>query len=420
VNTRRRLLAAAATVAVVAAGCSGSGHRTGQVGDQPPVTGATPSSSAPSPSTSVYTPVTTVRPADRCTDQSVIATWPLAQRAAEVLAIPALGADPVVIRQAVSTRAGGVLLIGDLPAAGPLAADLRAALPSGRGPAPLVMVDEEGGGIQRLGGAVTAMPWARQMAATMSTGEVRALAQQVGRQMKALGVGVDLAPVLDLDGGATLSRQDPDGPRSFSTDPTPAANYGLAFASGLEAGGVLPVVKHFPGLGGATANTDYGPASTPPVAVLQKAGLVPFERAVSAGVPAVMVSNASVPGLSGQPASVSPAVVTGWLRERLHFGGLVLTDSLSAGAITSAGMDVDAASVAALNAGVDMILFGSTLTPADTAALAPGPLAAQTRSIVGAITDAVRSKKLAEARLDDAVLHVVRAQGAHLCGPAGG
>jgi beta-N-acetylhexosaminidase len=282
------------------------------------------------------------------------------------------------------------------------------------------MVDEEGGGVQRLAGSVASLPWARDMAATMSTAEVRALAQEVGRQMKSLGVNVDLAPVLDLDGGPTLDQRDPDGPRSFSTDPAIAASYGLAFASGLDAGGVLPVVKHFPGLGGATANTDYGPASTPSITALDAAGLVPFERAVSAGIKAVMVSNATVPGLSAQPASVSGQVVTGLLRNRLHFGGLVMTDSLSAGAITAAGLDLDQAAVAAVKAGVDMILFGSTLTPADTAQLAPAPLAAQTQSVIGAIAQAVDTKALPESRLDGAVLDVVRAKGISLCGPARG
>jgi beta-N-acetylhexosaminidase len=183
----------------------------------------------------------------------------------------------------------------------------------------------------------------------------------------------------------------------------------------MEQAGVLAVAKHFPGLGGASGNTDYGPASTPPYSQLQQAGLRPFEQAIRAGVKAIMVANASVPGLTSQPASVSPAVINGVLREDLHFSGLVLTDSLSAGAISAAGYTVASAAVASIEAGADMVLFGSTLTAAATAALAPGPLARDTGAVVAAIAAAARRGAIPKGRLDQAVLHVLAAQGADVC-----
>jgi beta-N-acetylhexosaminidase len=107
------------------------------------------------------------------------------------------------------------------------------------------------------------MPWPRTMAATLTRAQTRALAEQVGRRMRAAGVTMDLAPVLDLSDGPGPDSAHPDGPRSFSLKPSVAAAYGIAFARGLQAVGVIPVYKHFPGLGQATYNTDDGPASVP-------------------------------------------------------------------------------------------------------------------------------------------------------------
>ena len=415
-RTAARLATSLVLLAVALSACSSGAHpnaahpgRTDAGAATGPAEGTT--------STASTSPVTTAAPAPKpaCTNRSVVDSWTDARKAAQTLAVPVLGAAPGSIAVALSYQAGGMLLLGSVPPASQLASALRPAVETSSLPRPMVMVDQEGGGVQRLGADVTSIPWPRQMASTMTPTQVTQLAETVGRQMASLGVGVDLAPVLDLDGGPQLSASDPDGPRSFSPDPAVAAGYGDAFAAGLRAAGVLAVVKHFPGLGGATGNTDYGPASTRPIAQLQTGGLIPFERSLATGVRAVMVANATVPGLTTGPASVSAAAITDLLRTQLHFDGLVMTDSLSAGALTAAGYDLPSAIVAALRAGADMVLFGSTLTPADTAALAPGPLAAQTKALIDAVTKAVASGALPESRLDDAALHVVQAKGLDLC-----
>ena len=138
----------------------------------------------------------------------------------------------------------------------------------------------------------------------------------------------------------------------------------------------MPVVKHFPGLGGATGNTDVAPASTPPWSTLRRVGLVPFEDAVAAHVPAVMISNATVPGLTSLPSSISPVVITEVLREQLGFSGLVITDSLSAGALSAIGYSVPEATVAAIEAGADMVLFAAD----------PGSVASLTSETVAALS----------------------------------
>lgn len=328
--------------------------------------------------------------------------------------MPVLDAQPAAISVARQAGAGGILLLGSVPGAATLRDDLAGLATGGAGNM-LVMTDEEGGEVQRLLPDVTSMPWPRTMAGTMTPAQVEALAHSVGAEMRALGVDMDLAPVLDLDGGPALSASDPDGPRSFSTDPAIASAYGQAFLSGLDESGVTGVVKHFPGLGESTGNTDYGPAATQPYASLEAAGLLPFEKAIGAGARAVMVANASVPGLTATPASLSPAVITGLLRDQLHFGGLVMTDSLSAGAISSAGYTVASAAVAAVEAGADMVLFGSTLTAADSADLAPSPLSQEVAAVVGALVGAVSAGALPTARLDQAVDDVLAAGGVDLC-----
>jgi beta-N-acetylhexosaminidase len=310
---------------------------------------------------------------------------------------------------------GGLLFLGNAAPPPDLAAQLDGALGPAGSARPLVMADQEGGGIQRLQGAVTYMPWPRQMAAWLTPAQLQALTTTVGRQMHQLGVTVDLAPVLDLDAGPGPSATDPDGMRSFSLNPATTTVYGLAFSRGLEAGGVLPVVKHFPGLGGSTGNTDNGPAATQPITALRRSGLLPFQAAIRSGAPAVMVANASVPGLTSLPASLSSAAINGLLRGDLGFGGLVLTDSLSAGAITAAGFNLTRAATAAVEAGADMVLFGSTLTPADTAQLTPANVDRSVSQIVQALAAAVATGALSTSRLNDAVAHVLAARGVSFC-----
>jgi beta-N-acetylhexosaminidase len=313
----------------------------------------------------------------------------------------------------IRTGVGGVLLLGSRTPP-----DLAAQVAGANGAAPthlFVMADEEGGGVQRLAGLVVTLPWARQMAGSMAVAAVETAAAQLGRQMRALGVNVDLAPVLDVDGGAGPNAHDPDGLRSFSSDPEVVARYGVAFMQGLLQGGVMPVVKHFPGLGGATGNTDYGPAETQPLATLKTTGLPPFAAAINQGAPAVMVSNATVPDVTEEPASLSTAVLETLLRGQLGFHHLVVTDSLSADAITAAGYTTPRAAVAAVEAGADMVLFGSTLTAAQTRLLQPSNVATSTTQIINAVVGAVQTGALPEDRLNQAVLNVLAAKNISLC-----
>jgi beta-N-acetylhexosaminidase len=304
---------------------------------------------------------------------------------------------------AVRQGAGGVILFGSSAPTdlGQQLAGLKAQAPGGV--APLIMTDEEGGAVQRMPNLVGPLASPREMAASLNPDGVRQLGEATGHKLIANGVDVDLAPVLDLASGPGPDAQHTDGPRSFSPDPGVAASYGLGFAQGLLAAGVLPVVKHFPGEGQATANSDDAPALTPALPALDGSDLVPFGDAVRAQLPAVMVGNATIPGLTSGPASLSSTAIGGLLVRQLGFGGLVLTDSLSAKSITATGLDVPHATVQAVAAGADMVLY-------DLSAPLSGPAA-----IVNQLTAAVSDGTLPLSRLDDAAGHVLSAKRVKLC-----
>jgi beta-N-acetylhexosaminidase len=411
--TRTRRLGAAGLLAALAgaSGCSvpdapapgaaqPSAHRS-TVSTAPASSAAAPGSTAPSSTAAAVPPSARAS----CDPAAVLGTWSTARRAAQLVFAPADEDDVLAARPMVEAGAGGLLLFGsaapaDLPRQ--LAA-LRRDAPGGL--PPLVTTDEEGGEIQRMANLAGNLPWPRAMAATMTPAQVQALAKRVGRRMRAAGITMDLAPVLDLSDSPGPNATYPDGPRSFSVHPAVATAYGLAFAQGLRRGGVIPVIKHFPGLGQASANTDFGPATVPPLPVLRRAALLPFQAAINRGVPAVMVGEAAIPGLThGLPATLSRPAIAGLLRHQLGFHGLVLTDSLSTGAIQHAGYGIPQAAVRAIAAGADMVTFDAANPPAAT------------RAIITRLVAAVRSGQLPEARLDSAVQHVLRAKGRPVCG----
>ena len=353
-----------------------------------------------------HAPPTRVSAATTCTNAQVVSGWSLRRQARQTIVVPVQETHVAAVDAQVAAGIGGVILFGSV-APTDLGAQLRSLKAQALGGiAPMVMTDEEGGAVQRMANLVGSMPSARRMAATMTLSEVRQLARRVGTRMRGAGVTVDLAPVLDLDDGVGPNATNPDGTRSFSLSASTARLYGLAFARGLLDAGVVPVVKHFPGLGRATANTDVAAAWTQPWSVLQQHGLLPFTAAVRAGMPAVMTTNARVPGLTTLPASLSWRATHDVLRTQLAFHGLVVTDSLSAVAIQAAGYHIPAASVRALVVGADMVLFNATADRVPDV----------THRVVRAIVNAVGSGTLSRTRLARAVVHVLEAKHVSLCG----
>jgi beta-N-acetylhexosaminidase len=343
-----------------------------------------------------------------CASQ-IVSTWTTTQLANETIAIPVEATNVGALAPAARAGYGGILLFGSTaPTSMPrILATLQRERPGHY--AWMVMTDEEGGGVERLTNLVGTFPWAQTMGKNLKPAQIEAIARRVGTALSMAGVNTDLAPVLDVDGRAQYpGAANPDGYRSFSGVASIAAADSTAFMRGLQESGVTSVVKHFPGLGYSTRNTDYGPAATLSWAKLQTTGLVPFRRAIANGATAVMMSNAHIPGLTSLPAGLSSVAVQ-YLRTTLGFQGLIVTDSLSAGAISALHFAEPAASVMALTAGDDLILFGSPTSVTASLTLAG--------KISNAIVSAVTQGTLPKATLVAAAAQDLAARNQLTCSP---
>ncbi|SNV53751.1 glycosyl hydrolase 3 [Mycolicibacter terrae] len=227
-----------------------------------------------------------------------------------------------------------------------------------------VSVDEEGGRVSRLSKLIGPSPSAKELAATRSATQVRELAAERGRKMADLGITVDFAPVVDVVDAGT----DDDtviGDRSFGSDPAKVTEYAGAYAQGLRDAGLLPVLKHFPGHGhGSGDSHTAGVVVTPPLAQLQDEDLVPYRTLVTQEPVAVMMGHLEVPGLTEDPASLSPAAVTllrtGTDYHGPAFSGVVFSDDLSSMAAITEHYGVAEAVLRSLAAGVDVALWVTT------------------------------------------------------------
>jgi beta-N-acetylhexosaminidase len=210
--------------------------------------------------------------------------------------------------------------------------------------AALVMVDQEGGEIRTVSSAGPAAPQPLQGDAAA----VRREALAAGRQLRELGVNVNLAPVADVPRSGSVMAS-----RAFPGDAGAVAAATRASVAGLDAARVAATVKHFPGLGGATVNTDDASVSVD----FRRSDLEPFGAAVAARVPLVMLSHALYPSLDDRRiASQSPVVADGLLRGELGFRGVIVTDSMEAQAVLDRSGVAEAAE-RSLRVGADLIVL---------------------------------------------------------------
>ena len=257
-------------------------------------------------------------------------------------------------------------------------------------------VDEEGGTVARVGAnKAFGVPWVGNMADCTSVEDARSKAQTIASYLTDLGFNLDFAPDADIASveGSSLAK------RSFGGTADEVAPKVKAQVEAFLEGGVLCSAKHFPGIGGAVGDSHESTImvnSTPEE--LRSNELVPFESAIEADVPFVMVGHLTVPNVTGDyvAASLNPKIVTDLLRGELGFDGIVITDSLGMGAVVG-DYGYDEIGVAALEAGVDMLLM-----PADFEACYQGVL------------DAVHEGRLTEERIDESVVRIVSAKLGHL------
>ncbi|MEV4887863.1 beta-N-acetylhexosaminidase [Nonomuraea sp. NPDC055795] len=253
----------------------------------------------------------------------------------------------------------------------------------------LIGTDQENGLVSRMSALMTDLPSADRIGATGDTEFSRAVARATGDELKALGVNLDFAPVADVN----LNPRNPViGRRAFGDDPAKVAKMVGAAVKGFGEAGVASTAKHFPGHGDTATDSHTGlPVIKHTRAQWEKLDAPPFQAAIDAGVDAIMSAHIVMPKLddSGDPATLSKPILTGLLRDKLGFKGVISTDALNMGGVRKKYGDGEVA-VRAVLAGADLLLM-----PADF------PKA------YNAVLGAVKSGRISEARLDASVTRLL-------------
>ncbi len=232
-----------------------------------------------------------------------------------------------------------------------------------RTPALLVAVDQEGGPVQRFREGFTRLPPPTRLGARYRRDPeaARRVAEQCGwlmaAELRATGVDLSFAPVLDLDRGVSAVI----GERALHRDPEVVAELARCYVRGMQRAGMAAVGKHFPGHGAVTGDSHRTlPVDPRPMADLEQEDLVPFERLIHRSIPAIMAAHVLYPAVDPQPAGFSRHWLHEVLRGRLGFQGAVFSDDLGMAAAGVAG-DHPARARAALAAGCDMVLLCNEL-----------------------------------------------------------
>ncbi len=265
----------------------------------------------------------------------------------------------------------------------------KAAMKNGGVPL-LISTDEEQGPVSRL-------PYITRFAANMSLAatkhadaDVRTAARVTGEELRAVGINQDNAPDADVN----VNPNNPViGVRSFGADPKKAAHFVGVAIDAYRATGVAVVAKHFPGHGDTATDSHTGlPVITHSMKTWERLDAPPFKTAIAHHVDVIMTAHIVVPGLdnSGDPATMSKAVLSGLLRDKLGYDGVVITDSLQ---MTGATIKYGAseAAVRAIRAGADMLLMPQSIGAS-----------------INAVTAAVKTGGISQSRIDQAVTRIIR------------
>jgi len=283
--------------------------------------------------------------------------------------------------------------IVDPPQIRRLTAAVQQARPAGAPPL-LVAADQEGGQLIALGDGTTPFAGAMALGATGDEALAERVAGAMARELRALGVNVDYAPVCDV-------ASDPANPalgiRSFGDDPGAVGRLAAATVRGLQGGGVAATVKHFPGGGDTAADPHHELPLVPRTyAELAERELIPFRAALDAGARLVMTGHFALRGQDEDlPTSLSAAVLRDLLRDELHFEGVTVSDALDMRALAQGSAQIVDA-VVALRAGEDVLL--GTADESALERLEEGLAQAQRRGLVDADDDASARGRLDELR----------------------
>ncbi|MGN7701998.1 glycoside hydrolase family 3 N-terminal domain-containing protein [Cellulosimicrobium sp. 22601] len=364
----------------------------------PSPSGAPSASPEPSPSATPPTPSTP--------SEDPLAGWTLEQKVGQLFMVGVDVSDPQQVSyDAVSQlHVGNVFLAGRSQAGTGPTADLVAGFtalvsPETTNGTPLfVATDQEGGYVQVLRGpGFSQIPTATDQA-TLDPATLQADATTWGGELAAAGVNLNLAPVMDLVPEGTAAQNPPIGyfQRNYGFTPDAVTAHANAFSAGMEASGVDVTIKHFPGLGRVTENTDTDAGVTDDVTTRDDPSVAVFASGIEAGAAFVMTSTAVYAQIDGSlPAAFSPVVVDGMLRGDLGFDGVVITDDVSAAQQVQAWSPAERA-VLTIDAGGDMVLAS-----ADPSVVQP---------MVAAVVERATTDPAFAAKVDAAVLRVLAAK----------
>ena len=262
-----------------------------------------------------------------------------------------------------------------------------------------ICIDQEGGRVTRLfeNKGFTEFPSAMAIGATGKPGNAEHIARAIAVEMKALGLNVNFAPVLDVNNNAVNPII---GTRSFSSDPNIVAKFGVAFLKGLQSEGILAFGKHFPGHGDTGTDSHIALPTVPHdrerLAAIE---FVPFKAAMQNDVAGIMTAHVTFPAIDPTEklaATLSPKILSGLLRDEMKYNGLLVTDSLEMGAIGESGYPPPKAAATALKAGADLLLFNKGFD--------------DHKKAIALIIAQVKSGEIPRARLDQAVKRILIAK----------
>ena len=290
-----------------------------------------------------------------------------------VAGFPGTAITPELVQVIRQYKIGNIILfrenISDAAQLRTLCADLTELIRRETGYDPFIMVDQEGGVVTRLSEDCVNVPGAMALASTGDPGNTYLAGKLTGAELRRLGINFDLAPSVDVN----CNPANPIiGVRSYGDTPSTVVKYATGMIRGLQDGGVLCLAKHFPGHGDTSMDSHLTlPCVDKPRTELEKMELAPFRAVIDDGVPAIMTAHILFPTLddSGVPATMSRRIVTDLLRGEMGFTGLVTSDCMEMQAVQKFFGTVNGV-LAAMNAGVDLVLISHTTRLSGEAAAA--------------------------------------------------